>query len=119
MASVTVLQEGTGNTYSINVTLGEGVLNGTGSGSNQYYIRLTTSQRNAEGTPIVDSLITSFSSSDKFNVPINVALTEIMGQTLGSLLSSSSTSSASSRSSLSSLSSQSSASSTSSLSSNH
>ena len=104
MATVTVLQKAPGTNYSINVTLESNVIKTGGTGAIQYYIHLSTYQKDPEGRPIPDQFITSFSSTDPFTVPVDEAITVIMGHSSGALLSSSS-SSHSSQSSASSLSS--------------
>ena len=112
MATVTVLQETTGVTYTINVNLNQSVDNGVYSGARGYFISVGTVQRDFAGHAIPAETLKTFAPTAKFNVAINASIIDIMEQTAGTV--SSSSLSSSSRSSLSSVSSINSASSTSS-----
>jgi hypothetical protein len=81
----------------ITVTLGRGVLGEGGIGSETFYVKVSTSTKNAEGASIPDQYITSFSES--FNDDVNEVITDILQQVTGSTLSSSSSSSESESSS--------------------
>ena len=99
--SIQVLNPATGQYYTVSVYC-EGAITLQGEdGTTGFYLRVSTSQPDAEGNPIPDQLLTSF-GTDKFTVAVNNAIHVIMDLVAGvGSYSFSSSSSHSSRSSLS------------------
>ena len=101
--SIQVLNPATGQYYTVLVYCEGNITLQGEDGTTDFYLRVSTSQTDAEGNPIPDQLLTSF-GADKFTVAVNNAIHVIMALVagVGSYSFSSSSSSYSSRSSFSS-----------------
>lgn len=102
MATITVYRPTTDTSYSIDVTMEYAVLNNSGSGTNGYYIRLSTNQRDPLGQPISDRYVENFAANSNLTRVIQDLASEMIDEINGSELTSFMGSSLSSNNSLSS-----------------
>ena len=80
--TIQVLNPTTGTYYTVAVSF-EGAITLQGeSGQPDFYLRVSTSQRDAEGNMIPDQILTSF-GTDKFTVAVNQAIHVIMDLVAG------------------------------------
>lgn len=88
MATITVYRPTTDTSYSIDVTMEYAVLNNSGSGTNGYYIRLSTNQRDPLGQPISDRYVENFAANSNLTRVIQDLASEMIDEINGSELTS-------------------------------
>ena len=99
MANIQVLDEATGERYTVTISLQSAVLVGSGSGGFSNYIKMATSRPNPDGVSTPAYVITEFDTGETFTTPVQSLLVVLMDYVSGGLLRSSSSSQSSSVSS--------------------
>jgi hypothetical protein len=93
MANLNVYDSNTGLTKSITVDIGSSIINGTGTGTSEYYIVVSTGVKDPEGHTIEKIYISGGDITNDLSSVIQAAVVELFKHMAGEYVSSSSSSS--------------------------
>jgi len=83
MASITVLNESTNRTYTVTATTEKTVISTGGTGDDQYYLKVSTSQVNAAGESVPNVIVLDPTADGNTNGDITTAVLNALGLTIG------------------------------------
>ena len=93
MATITVYDQENNNTWTIDASLEQAVVNGSGSGVTGYYMRLTTTKSDPLGGAVGDQIIEDFAAVSNVTREIEDAIGSMLNEVHGGMLSDSMSSS--------------------------